>query len=54
MTQPPVARLARIDSRCAVHVQGMLPLTFANPSDYDKVGPRDKLDIKGLPPRELT
>ena len=33
-------------------VQGMLPLTFANPSDYDKVGPRDKIDIIGLPPRE--
>ena len=30
----------------------MLPLTFANPADYDKVGPRDKVDIVGLPPRE--
>ncbi len=30
--------------------QGMLPLTFADPSDYDKVGPRDKLSIVGLPP----
>lgn len=29
----------------------MLPLTFANPADYDKVGPRDKLSIKGLPPQ---
>jgi len=28
--------------------QGMLPLTFANPADYDKVGPADKLSIKGL------
>jgi aconitate hydratase len=28
--------------------QGMLPLTFADPSDYDKVGPFDKLSIKGL------
>jgi hypothetical protein len=27
--------------------QGMLPLTFANPADYDKVGPFDKLSIKG-------
>lgn len=31
--------------------QGMLPLTFADPSDYDKVGPRDKLSIVGLPPK---
>ena len=30
----------------------MLPLTFANPSDYDKVGARDKVDIMGLPPQE--
>lgn len=30
--------------------QGMLPLTFADPADYDKVGPRDKLSIIGLPP----
>ncbi|KAK9823152.1 hypothetical protein WJX72_000640 [[Myrmecia] bisecta] len=28
--------------------QGMLPLTFANPADYDKVGPFDKLSILGL------
>ena len=28
--------------------QGMLPLTFADPADYDKVGPFDKLAIKGL------
>lgn len=28
--------------------QGMLPLTFADPADYDKVGPADKLSIKGL------
>ncbi|KAJ1660467.1 Aconitate hydratase mitochondrial [Dispira simplex] len=28
--------------------QGMLPLTFANPADYDKVGPRDTIDIIGL------
>jgi aconitate hydratase len=28
----------------------MLPLTFSNPSDYDKVGPRDKVSIVGLPP----
>ena len=32
----------------------MLPLTFANPADYDKVGPRDKLDICGLPPKPET
>jgi len=28
--------------------QGMLPLTFANPADYDVVEPTDKLSIKGL------
>jgi aconitate hydratase len=38
--------------------QGMLPLTFANPADYDKVGPRDRLSILGLkdlaPGKQLT
>ncbi len=28
--------------------QGMLALTFAEPADYDKVQPDDKLDILGL------
>lgn len=28
--------------------QGMLPLTFANPADYDKVQPGDKISILGL------
>ncbi|EFN58720.1 hypothetical protein CHLNCDRAFT_19608, partial [Chlorella variabilis] len=28
--------------------QGLLPLTFADPADYDKVGPFDRLSIKGL------
>jgi len=28
--------------------QGMLPLTFANPADYDKINPDDKVDIVGL------
>ncbi|SAM03513.1 hypothetical protein [Absidia glauca] len=28
--------------------QGMLPLTFANPADYDKIDPSDKVDILGL------
>lgn len=28
--------------------QGMLPLTFADPKDYDTVGPFDKIAIKGL------
>jgi hypothetical protein len=28
--------------------QGMLPLTFANPGDYDKINPDDKVDIVGL------
>ncbi|PSN54358.1 Aconitate hydratase [Blattella germanica] len=33
--------------------QGLLPLTFANPSDYDKIHPTDKislLDLKSLAP----
>lgn len=28
--------------------QGLLPLTFANPSDYDKVQPDDKISLLGL------
>ncbi|KAI8145592.1 aconitate hydratase [Fennellomyces sp. T-0311] len=28
--------------------QGMLPLTFSNPADYDKIDPTDKVDIIGL------
>merc|ERR1711915_127454 len=28
--------------------QGMLPLTFANPSDYDKINPNDKISLLGL------
>uniref|UniRef100_A0AC34R388 Aconitate hydratase, mitochondrial n=1 Tax=Panagrolaimus sp. JU765 TaxID=591449 RepID=A0AC34R388_9BILA len=28
--------------------QGMLPLTFANPADYDKVQPSDRISIVGL------
>lgn len=28
--------------------QGMLPFTFANPADYDKIQPRDKISFKGL------
>ncbi|XP_029312508.1 aconitate hydratase, mitochondrial [Cottoperca gobio] len=28
--------------------QGMLPLTFSNPSDYDKICPDDKISIRGL------
>ncbi|VDK44952.1 unnamed protein product [Anisakis simplex] len=28
--------------------QGMLPLTFANPSDYDKIQPDDKISLIGL------
>ncbi|KAH9920877.1 aconitate hydratase [Epithele typhae] len=38
--------------------QGMLALTFANPEDYDKVQPSDKVDILGLesfaPGKNLT
>ena len=28
----------------------MLPLVFADPTDYDKIGSRDKLSVLGLPP----
>ncbi|KAG1777975.1 aconitase family-domain-containing protein [Suillus placidus] len=38
--------------------QGMLALTFANPEDYDKIQPSDKVDILGLdtfaPGKNLT
>ena len=38
--------------------QGMLALTFANPEDYEKVRPDDRVDILGLesfePGRELV
>jgi aconitate hydratase len=26
--------------------QGMLPLTFSDPADYDKIGPNDRVDLK--------
>lgn len=28
--------------------QGLLPLTFADPADYNKIHPVDKLTIQGL------
>lgn len=28
--------------------QGMLPLTFADPKDYEKVQPDDKISLTGL------
>jgi aconitate hydratase len=38
--------------------QGLLPLTFANPSDYDKIKETDRISILGLsglaPGKELT
>src|SRR5690606_38767831 len=38
--------------------QGVLPLTFADPADYDKVGQHDRVSIEGLtelaPGRDLT
>lgn len=38
--------------------QGMLALTFADPADYDKIRPSDKVDIEGLesfaPGKNLT
>lgn len=32
--------------------QGMLPLTFANPADYDKIDANDKISLLGL--KDLT
>ena len=38
--------------------QGMLPLTFADPADYDKIAPTDRISILGLtslaPGKQLT
>lgn len=38
--------------------QGMLPLTFANPADYDKIDPEDRVSIVGVnklaPGKQLT
>ncbi len=38
--------------------QGLLPFTFANPADYDKITPSDKISIVGLaelaPGKEVT
>jgi aconitate hydratase len=28
--------------------QGVLPLTFADPTDYDRIGPTDKVSVVGL------
>jgi hypothetical protein len=28
--------------------QGLLPLTFADPNDYDKIAPTDKISVQGL------
>lgn len=28
--------------------QGLLPLTFADPKDYDKIAPTDKISVQGL------
>lgn len=28
--------------------QGLLPMTFANPADYDKIKPDDKISLLGL------
>ena len=28
--------------------QGMLPLTFVNPADYDKIQPTDRISLLGL------
>jgi len=28
--------------------QGLLPLTFENPADYDKIQPTDKISLLGL------
>ncbi len=30
--------------------QGMVPLTFADPADYDKIGEDDRINVITLPP----
>jgi aconitate hydratase len=30
--------------------QGMVPLTFADPADYDKIGEDDRINVVSLPP----
>ena len=47
------ARAVLVKSFARIHEtnlkkQGLLPLTFADPSDYDKVGPFDRIAIRGL------
>lgn len=37
-----------ISSETNLKKQGLLPLTFNNPSDYDKIRPDDKISIRGL------
>lgn len=47
------ARAVLVKSFARIHEtnlkkQGLLPLTFADPADYDKVGPFDKISVVGL------
>ena len=37
-----------MNSETNLKKQGLLPLTFANPSDYDKVRPDDRISLLGL------
>ena len=37
-----------VSSETNLKKQGLLPLTFSNPSDYDKIRPDDKISIRGL------
>uniref|UniRef100_A0ACB8FNF9 Uncharacterized protein n=1 Tax=Sphaerodactylus townsendi TaxID=933632 RepID=A0ACB8FNF9_9SAUR len=41
-------RFANPDQETNLKKQGLLPLTFADPADYDKIHPVDKLSIVGL------
>jgi aconitase A len=51
--QPLLTRYNFKTTFCRIHEtnlkkQGMLPLTFADKADYDKIRPDDKISITGL------
>lgn len=47
MNTLPVAPLLHL-TPCLAFFTGLLPLTFANSADYDKIQPDDKLSLLGL------
>lgn len=44
----PVLYLRFLCAETNLKKQGLLPLTFVDPSDYDKIRPDDKISITGL------